>query len=254
MPLLQTEKLVATLQSAAALHDAPPAREEAAQAEQEQAETAAPAAGAAVAAPAAVEQEAPAAAAEAPAGAASGSRQKGGKRASKTATGKGGSKTAASKGLPASSAAERGTDHFASAEPGEHKGEPAGHAAPAAAVNGQAEAGRPAKRVTSKIGRNGPNKKTGAAKSRKSIEPAVDEVATAAVQGQDGAAVPAAAGAADAVEQQSEAVAGSEPGAGKPEVRTAIDLSICFVPPAAEGSAGEATVHCYVIHTMVECC
>lgn len=227
MPLLQNKKSVAVHQSAAGLHDGPSAADEAAQAEQEQAEViAAPAAGAG---PAAVEQEVPAAAAEASAGATSGKRQKSGKRAPKAATRKGG-KTDASKeapsaqGLPASSAAERDTDIIASAEPGQHQGELADHAKPAAAVDGQQEADQPAKRATANDAKDGPNNKNGAAKGRKSIEPVVDEAATAAVQGQAEAAVPAAAVAAasaDAVEQQSEAAAAAQPGAGRPEVPTA---------------------------------
>lgn len=225
MPLLQNKKSVAVHQSAAGLHDGPSAADEAAQAEQEQAEViAAPAAGAG---PAAVEQEVPAAAAEASAGATSGKRQKSGKRAPKAATRKGGKTDASNEapsaqGLPASSAAERGTNIIASAEPGQHKGELADNAKPAAAVDGQQEADQPAKRATANDAKDGPNNKNGAAKSRKSIEPVVDEAA--AVQGQAEAAVPAAAVAAasaDAVEQQSEAAAVAEPGAGRPEVPTA---------------------------------
>ena len=267
VPLLQTKKSAAH-QSAAALHDGPSAAEEAAQAEQDQAEkSAAPAAGDAVAGPATVAQHAPAAAAEASAGATSGSRQKGGKRASKAATKKGGkpgtrkgqaaalTEAPLAEGLPASSAAERRTDRDPSAEAGQHEGESADNVAPVAAADGQAEADQPAKRATGKSAKGGPNKSTGAAKSCKSTEPALNEAATAAVQGLDKAAGPAAVVAAastDAAEQQSEAAAGSGLGAGKPEVQTTIDSPICLVPPSTKGSAGEATVHCYVIHTLVE--
>ena len=236
--LLQTKKSVAAHQSAPALDDGPSAAEEAAHAEQEQAEQAtAPAAGAAVEGPVADVRKALAAAAEA---STSGSRQKGSQRASKAGAKKGG-KTGASKGqaaamteapsaegLPASSAPERGIHRIAGAEPGQNKGEPADSVAPATAADGQAEVHRPAKRATAK---SGTHTMTGPAESCKLNESAVDEAATTAVPGQEEAAGPAAAVAAAStgtVEQQ-EAAAGSEPGAGKPEVRSAMDAPICVL-------------------------